>query len=573
MGQGRTLAMPTDRDLASTSDLTPLALSRRKLLKISASAAAGLGLLGVLQACAPAASPGTSAGTATAAAVAGKSGGSVVYGYGAEPAKINMLLSNLIVDYDAAQLVYSFLVKVNDKLEFIPDLAVDVPTKANGGVSADGLTYTFKLRSGVKFHDGQPLTSADVKFTQDLMVDPKTQARTRVGYSSVGSVETPDANTVVFKLKETFPAFLEVVAYTNILPQHLWAGKDVNTDVLNREPVGSGPFKFKERLSGQRVGFTRNADYYRTGLPKLDDVVFKVVPDANALLAQIQTGEIQATQRLPTQHVAAVTALAGQGVTLFRTQALADYRIWLNVKKPALQDVRVRQALSFAIDRQGIIDNVIKGYGKIASGYIPPQVWAADSSLQPYAYDPAKAKSLLATAGWTAGADGILQKNGAKLSLQVWNVTGVAERLQVLQFIQAQWKTVGVDMVIAPTDSATLFGSTVPDGKFDGYYGYWTNNIDPALLNTFYLSSSSANTTGYANAEMDKVLIDAASLVDQDKRKPLYVTAQQIEYRDQPMLHLYWVTQFDVAHSILNFKPNMSFQTASWNVEEWALSA
>jgi peptide/nickel transport system substrate-binding protein len=559
--------MPSDAQRRSADQV---ALTRRRLLQVTSTAAA-LGLLGILPGCTPSTGVVTPSGTAAATgSTAGRTGGSVVYGYGTEPAKINMLLSNLIVDYDAAQLVYSFLVKVNDKLEFTPDLATEVPTKANGGVSADGLTYTFKLRPGVKFHDGKPLTSADVKFTQDLMVDPKTQARTRVGYSSVASVTTPDDATVIFKLKETFPAFLEVLAYTNILPKHLWEGKDVNTDVLNREPVGSGPFKFKERVSGQRVTFARNADYYRTGLPKLDEVVFKNVPDANALFAQIQTGEVQSTQRLSTQFVAPVKALSG--VTVFQTQALADYRIWLNNKKPALQDARVRQALSYAIDRQGIISSVLNGYGKVAAGYIPPQVWAADASIAPYAFDPSKAKALLTEAGWTAGSDGVLQKAGTRLSLEVWNVTGVNERLQVLQFIQQQWKAVGAEMIIKPTDSATLFGSIVPDGKFDGYYGYWTNNIDPALLNTFYLSGSSGNTTGYANPALDKILTDAAALVDQDKRKPLYAQAQQIEFRDVPMLHLYWVQQFDVARGILNFKPNMSFQTASWNVEEWALA-
>lgn len=570
-------------------------LSRRALLR-GALALAGGGL-GLLAACAPAAPAPPTATSALApaapstarpaaspvapiaaaspspvsgAAVPGATGGQIPYGSAQEPTRVNTLTSNLVVDFEIAQMVYSFLVRVNDQLEFVPDLASEVPTVQNGGISTDGKTVTFKLRPNVTWHDGQPLSAEDVKFTHELVLDPKTQSRTLAGYSSVEQVQTPDPHTVVFTLKEPFPGFIETWAYTNILPKHLWQGQDPNTTQLNRQPVGSGAFKLTEFTTGQRIVLERNPSYFKPGLPKVDAIVYRIVPDANTLLAQVQTGEVKLRFKYPTTQVPVIQNLPG--VTFMRTPALNDWRIWLNVRKPIFQDVRVRQALSYGIDRQGIIDTVYKGLLTPAYTYISPRVWAYNPNAPKYPFDQAKAKALLDEAGWTPGPDGIRQKDGTPLAFEIWNITGEQERVQVLQIIQARWKEIGVDMTIKPTDASTLFGAAVPQTTFDAYYSFWLTGVDPVDRNTLYLSDSKANTTGYANPEMDQVLKQAASTVDQDQRKQLYFKAQDIEGRDQPILHLFWIEQFDTAQGVLNVRPNPSTQTNFWNAEEWALA-
>jgi peptide/nickel transport system substrate-binding protein len=568
-------------------------LSRRALLRGGALAVAGAGL-GLLAACAPAAPAAPTATPAAAppaakpaaspmapvaaaspsadsgAAVPSAIGGQIPYGSAQEPTRINTLTSNLVVDFEVAQMVYSFLIKVSDRLEFVPDLAMHVPTIQNGGISADGQTITFKLRPNMTWHDGRPLTADDVKFTHELVLDPRTQARTLAGYSSVDQVKTPDPQTVVFTLKEPFPAFLETWAYTNILPRHLWQDQDPNTTQLNRQPVGSGAFKLTEFTTGQWIVLERNPGYFKPGLPKVDSIVYKIVPDANALLAQVQTGEVKLRFKYPATQVPAIQNLPG--VTFMRTPALNDWRIWLNVRKSVFQDVRVRQALSYGVDRQGIIDNVYKGLLTPAYTYISPRVWAHNPNAPKYPFDQVKAKALLDEAGWTPGPDGIRRKDATPLAFEIWNISGEQERVQVLQLIQARWKEIGVDMTIKPTDASTLFGSAVPQTAFDAYYSFWLTGVDPVDRNTLYLSDSKANTTGYANPEMDRVLKQAASTVDQEQRKQLYFKAQEIEGRDQPILHLFWIEQFDTEQSILNVKPNPSTQTNFWNAEEWALA-
>jgi peptide/nickel transport system substrate-binding protein len=153
------------------------------------------------------------------------------------------------------------------------------------------------------------------------------------------------------------------------------------------------------------------------------------------------------------------------------------------------------------------------------------------------------------------------------------NVAGEQERVQVLQLIQARWKEIGVDMSIKPTDVATLFGSAVPQTSFDAYYSFWLTGVDPSDRNALYLSDSKANTTGYGNPSMDKVLTEAASTTEQAKRKQLYAQAQQIEGEDQPILHLFWIEQFDTTQGVANIKPNPTTQTNFWNAEEWTVAA
>jgi peptide/nickel transport system substrate-binding protein len=314
----------------------------------------------------------------------------------------------------------------------------------------------------------------------------------------------------------------------------------------------------------------KNADYFKPGLPRVDSVVYEIVPDANTLLAKVQTGEVRLRFKYPTTQVPVIQNLPG--VDFMRTPALNDWRIWLNNRQPIFQDKRVRQALSYGIDRQGISDAVYRGLLAPAYTYISPRVWAYNSNAPKYPFDQAKAKVLLDEAGWAPGPDGVRQKDGTRLSLEIMNITGEQERVQVLQLIQARWKDIGVEMAIRPTDAATLFGSAVPQTTFDAYYSFWLTGVDPVDRNAIYLSDSKANTTGYANPEMDRVLKEAATTIDQERRKQLYARAQEIEGEDQPILHLFWIEQFDTAQGIQNVKPNPSTQTNFWNAGEWALA-
>src|SRR5438309_2162832 len=391
------------------------AWSRRDFLKRAGGAAAYMAFVGgaveFLEACAG----GNNTTTTTA-----KKGGHVVEGNFSDIRTLNSMLSSDTASNQVIGLMFDGLLNYKKDGTLIPQLASDLPK-----ASSDGLTYTFKLRSNLKWSDGQALTSDDVKFTYALAFDPqyKDFASPRRGDLSkyIASVDTPDATTAVFKMTQAFAPFLSSHGRYGILPKHVlgnMTGIQLNTADFNTAPtVVNGAFKFVSWAKGQQVTMARNDSYWQ-GAPYLDQWVYKVLPDSVAVTNQLKTGEIDIGPVDPGQFDALRTT-STVAMSEFGVPTFTFYAYQLDPTKPAgplFQDKAVRQALLYALDRQSIVTAVFFGHGQVANSVEPPiSLDYKDKPQVVVGFDKAKAESLLEGAGWAKGSDGIHAKNGLKL--------------------------------------------------------------------------------------------------------------------------------------------------------------
>jgi len=471
-------------------------------------------------------------------------------------------------------LVFDTLVSTNaTTLESEPNLA------ASWTISDDGLTYAFKLATGVTFHDGQPFSSDDVKFTLDLLLNPATAS----GYTSlfsdrVAKVENPDPATVVVTLTAPSPTFLgDLSAYSiAILPKHLLA--DVKpeafaaSDFATKSPVGTGPFKLKEFRPGEALILDPNPAYHR-GAPKLAGYALKILGDQTVAYQQLKTGEVDVTAVAPDfyQDATSQTAFAPVVIDTFALNFLAFNQ---DAKGPAgLKELPVRQALFYAIDRQLIIDSVYSGLGKVAIGTEPPAVtWAylPDQITEKYAYDPEKAKSLLDGAGWVVGSDGVRAKNGERLSFKALGTTAKTAEGTVLA-LQEFFSAVGVELT--PALEADQFWNKLLAKDFDVAFVNFTFAPDPDQ-SLAWASTSTYNAWSYNSPQVDDLLKQGIQTVDQKDRAAIYVKIQNILLADLPAL----VLSFDqrvtgVNKRVANYVPSavgyywaIAYDAPTWDV-------
>ncbi len=371
-----------------------VSVSRRDLIRYATAGGAALAFGAPFLA-------GTSAAAQDATPVAG---GIWRMAIAANPTAYPITAPGALVDILVNKTVYNNLVKyklVDGNIEVVPDLAESWEPN-------DDLTqFTFKLRQDATWHDGEPVTAEDVKFTFDTILNPDITARFRGPISSVQSVDMVDDYTVTFNLASPFAPLPVMLGYNQaIVPKHLLDGQDLNqpADFL-AAPVGSGPFKFKELSQGAYLEVEANEDYFG-GRPNLDGIIFQVITDGNARVAQVKSGDVDFTVIEPPQ-IDSVKDDAN--LKIVEATQVNYYFFAFNHTVERLQDARVRQALTMALNRQAIVDTVLKGYGQIANGPIHPSLGDYyNPDVTTYAYDQDGAKALLEEAGWTAGSDGIL---------------------------------------------------------------------------------------------------------------------------------------------------------------------
>ena len=274
-----------------------------------------------------------------------------------------------------------------------------------------------KLRKGVKWHDGKPFTSKDVKFTHELIMNPKFGAYSKVGHDQVASVETPDESTVRIRLKEPFAPFMTAWGDTYIVPAHILEGvADPNSaEFNNKSPVGTGPFKLGSRVAGDHLLLVANPAYHM-GAPALERVIFKYIPDLTVLYTQFKGGAVDVTgmQGISAEFYSEAKSLPGVAVHLHYSPSV-EY-IYFNHGNPKFKERAVRQALYYAMEKKAIIDQVYYGLPTPVEGYLPPTSWAYNAELPKHEYSPDKAKQILEEAGWKVGGDGVRAKGGVRLS-------------------------------------------------------------------------------------------------------------------------------------------------------------
>ncbi|HER43403.1 MAG TPA: peptide ABC transporter substrate-binding protein, partial [Candidatus Eisenbacteria bacterium] len=329
-------------------------------------------------------------------------GGRLVIGMQQEPEILNEAVNTMVAGVYVCNLVFSKFVKHDDRMELVPDLIAEIPTVENGGISGDHLTYTYHLRPDALWHDGRPVTSADVEFTYRVMMHPDINVETRQGWDVIDRVETPDPHTVVFHLSEVYANFVGDCFYDeSVLPEHLlgeFIGPGFQGARFHREPVGSGPFVFREWSAGSHITLAANRDYYGEG-PYLDEIVIVFVPDGNALLVRLETGEIMGIDNAPNMLLGVMESIPD--VTVHRNPALFNEHIDLNCENETLSDARVRRAIAKAIDREELSEKIYDGVWLPAYGdEHPKSPYYSEYPREHLAHDPVGAAELLSKAGW-----------------------------------------------------------------------------------------------------------------------------------------------------------------------------
>lgn len=446
-------------------------------------------------------------------------------------------------------LIFNTLVKKDEKFDYVGELASDIKR------SDDGLTYTFALRDGVKFHNGNVLSSSDVKYTLDLLFSSNF-AKSASFFEGTGdekksyitSVEAPDQRTVIVTLTKPWVGLLSNLVPIPIIPKDSYESQKTH-------PLGTGPFKFVNYDNTQQVCDVEAFPDYWDGPAKLQQVRVRVISDMNAMQAELQSGRVDiapmptslspdAVKRLEEDPNLQVQAFPGSNVVL----------LTLNTTSPPLDNVKVRQAIAYAIDRQSMIQNLLRGYGKIAHSIIPEESWAY-SPGQTYSYDPAMAKRLLSEAGMRIDKPVVYKLSGSSISGR-----------QYAGVIQNYLKEVGIPVEIQTPEQNTLFDE-LRRGNFQIAYTQWVGgNQDPIFYKDLFATSEiptqtrpSRNRSRYSNPELDALLEKAVNTFNRDEAKVLYRNIQDIVSRDVPVFPLWYQSNIVIARkNVGNIQVNAS---------------
>ena len=501
-------------------------------------------------------------------------GGQLIYGSLYEPDTLNPLLSDLVAVSEVSSLIFSGLLKTSSQGIWIPDLAVDVPTRQNGGISANGLTVTYKLRANVTWHDGMPLTAEDVKFTWRVIMDPKVNVKDRAGYDKILAIDTPDKYTVVIHFREYYPGMLSL--FPAILPQHILSKEpDLNKAAFNRQPVGTGPFRFKDWHVGEAILLEAYPQYFQ-GKPVLAGITYKIVPDPTLLAAQLKTGEFDIFSRIPySQYDQVKTAMNMHAVV---TPNLTWEHAVFNLNSPLFQDVRIRKAIVMGLDRSAIIASALKGTGGLALADQPTSSWAYHSGLQMPQRNVAGAKELLVQAGWKQDEDNFFYQNGRKLTFSLSIPSGSKTREAAAQMMAQQLKEIGVEMKIATIKKEDFLNDIIKMRNFDmaafaltlgsdpDNYDLWNSKKIPSSANGY----DGYNTAGWVNQEVDMLTLQGRSTMDQETRKQAYWRIQELIVSECPVISLYFWGNIDmVKNNVANYQPNPVGNGDLWNAWQW----
>ncbi len=396
---------------------------------------------------------------------------------------------------------------------------------------------TFHIRPSGRFHDGEPLTAEDVLFTYETIMDESTKTVRRPDYEPIKGVEAVDDLTVRVTYKEPFSPALESWGM-GILPKHVLAGQDINTTGFNRHPTGTGPYRFKEWRSDEYVRLVANDSYFE-GPPLLDIVTFRIVPEPPLREQEFHVREADTYGPEPYQYKRFT------GEKRYQTyQRLANGYTYIgyNLRRPLFQDVRVRRALTHAVNREQIVEHVLYGQGVTATGPFPPQMWYHNPEVEPLAYDPDLARRLLAEAGWEdTDGDGILDKDGEPFRFTLISNNGNQLRADVQVLVQEQLESIGIEVHVALYEWSVFLSEKIDTRDFDACVLGWNLSIDPDVYQLWHSSQvdKGFNFVGYVNPKADRLLERGRTEFDQAKRQAIYREFHRILNEDQPYTFLY----------------------------------
>jgi peptide/nickel transport system substrate-binding protein len=452
-----------------------------------------------------------------------------------DPGTLNGAITTASPAHTVADSIYNGLVQLDAQLRPVPDLA------RSWSISPDGRAYTFALAPNVRWQDGRPFSSADVKFTYEQVL-LKYHARTRAGLEGVlDSIAAPDPGTIVFRFKQPFAAFLQRADVTEapILPKHLYEGTEILNNPANSAPVGTGPYRVERWTRGTEVILTRNSGYFKPGLPRIDRLVFRILPQPSVAVAALERGEIDYLDTVPpadAPHLRAdrrftmLPTLAGPGGSFCINTGI------FNLTRPPLDDLRVREAIYRAINREFMVPAVLGGLGRVATAPISAGIrWAYDGALPPVAHDVARANLLLDQAGFARGSGGVR-----------FHLTYVAAASQIrsAEIIRDNLRDVGIDLDVVPLEFTAAQERVFVRKDFDLAFASYCNGPDPDIgVKRMYVSSNIqpvpfSNGASYRNPRVDRLFDLAAQALDVAARGRDYRDVQEILWRDLPYFWL-----------------------------------
>ena len=531
-------------------------ISRRNFLKISGAGLAGAALLGVAG-CGGSQQGGGGGG-------GGGGGNTLTVGYYEEPAILNSFIvgGDLLATGDMIAGIQQSPLVVLPDLSFGPQLADGMPKV----VSESPLIIEYKLKKGLTWSDGKPLTSEDARFTYDLIMDPKNKIITRTGWEDIDMFETPDELTVrmTFKKDKPYAPWKTLLggSETQIWPKHIYEGEDFNK-VANSKVIGSGPFKFKEWRKGQSLTIVRNENYWgeKAGL---EEVIFRFIPDTNTQTASLQSGEVQFIH--PPVDIGLLDKLKSfDGVKVQVKAGTVWEHIAFNVE--AVPNLKIRQAISYGINREQVLNEILKGQVEpLQSVLVPDQKPYYTPAWADYTHDPDKAKQLVEQA----------KSEGAKTEITFSTTSGDRLRETLQQVIQQQLKGIGIAINIKNTSADTFFGQWTPQGKFEMGEWAWYANPDPTSTTLFsanQIPPKGQNYYRYKNDEVTSLWVESDKTVDVNERSDLIRQAQDLMVKDMPLIPMFQKPDYYAfVDSLSGPEANPTIAGPFWNIGDWKFS-
>ncbi len=518
-----------------------------------------------------------------------ESGSSIIIGQSSEVANLNPMIQPRTPDSNVQCLIFDYLVIPDENLNYVGDLA------ESWDISDDGTVYTFHLQEGVKWHDGEDFNADDVVFTLTALASPEYtggnegRVMSIVGASeyqagtadSVEGIKKIDDYTVEITLASPNAAFLSNM-YVAMLPEHILGEEspaDWGNDDFNRAPIGTGKYKFVEWEAGQYISLERNDEYFGT-MPSIENVVVQFGADTT-LVAALLNGEIDVLYNLPSTEIENVEAVDGVGV--YNYEMMSVYYIGLNQLDPDLSDLRVRQALAYALDKQTIVDTVYGETATVANDIFPDNHWSHNPDVTVYEYNPEKAMALLEEAGYTMNdSTGYYEKDGETLHL-TYDMSTSTDGRQVAALIQQYWKAIGVEMEVIEQDFATLaYSKLLPNNateettaeSFQCYTLGFGVEADPEEYNAYLSTSTGAgswNFIHYSNPQVDELFQQQLLETDPDARADCFHQIAQIISDDVPWIPLYnKATSAGLSDRVQNFTAD--FRGINFQIEKWTLA-
>lgn len=463
-------------------------------------------------------------------------GDSMVEGSIGEPSNLIPILASDSASFDVAALVYNRLLKYDKNLNLVGDLA------ESWEVSPDGLTITFRLRKGVKWHDGADFTSRDVLYTFRVTIDPKTPTAYAEDFKQIKKAEAPDPHTFRVTYEKPFSPALSSWAAAYMLPAHLLEGKDITRSPLSREPVGTGPYRFKEWVAGQKVTLESFHEYFE-GRPYIDRYLYRIIPDPSTMYMELKAGGLDIMPLTSVQYkrqtdTPAFTARFNK----YRYPDFSYVYLGYNLRNQLFSDKRVRRAITSAINKDEIVQGALLGMGQIAHGPYKPGTWAYNPGVKDLGFNPEKARTLLAEAGWKRGSDGMLEKDGRPFRFTVLTNQGNEQRLKTAQIIQQRLKKIGIDVKIRVLEWSSFITHFIDKRNFEAVILAWTITQDPDIYDVWHSSKTGPkelNFINFKNAEVDRLIEEGRRTFDREKRKKCYYRIQEILAEEQPYTFLY----------------------------------